>query len=409
MEGVDIPPLAGVVIVDDWRTAVGSGYDVETPRAVGFPVGFRLVHGVSLQVGIGIVRQNYAQVLDGLGQVTQPDRLPLGKIIDNLEALHLPHVGDLADEIVDNREQHPPDLVLVLHGTLYLVAVDLEGYAVLLCPLHPYIHVVAADVEVEDTQVEFWSGRASDRYLPVLQHGFRGMVSEVYVLEQPGLVALSHENEVMFPFIDPELEGRVVQRYLKDVLDSPDQLLGIVVPPVGVHHPADIRLLLRELLPGPGYPGLESHLEPWQGHRILAILNELLDVLDAVVFRVVPGVEFQCLLEAGESLPLPLQIEQRIPHAEVPAVVVRELGLVRFHESEGLFEQPPALDVAGVPQVVVRPGELHIDVGRAFLLWDCLEGLHNLPVVPGLVPCLAAFQQFAVVHPFLPPFLKTLF
>ena len=398
VEGVDIPPLAGVVIVDDRRTAVGSGYDVETPRTVRVLVWIRLVHGVSLQVGIGIVRQNYAQVLDGLGQVTQPDRLPLGKIIDNLEALHLPHVGDLADEIVDNREQHPPDLVLVLHGTLYLVAVDLEGYAVLLCPLHPYIHVVAADVEVEDTQVEFWSGRASDRYLPVLQHGFRGMISEVYVLEQPGLVALSHENEVMFPFIDPELEGRVVQRYLKDVLDSPDQLLGIVVPSVGVHHPADLRFLIRKHLPGLGDPVPEALAEPGQGHHLPASVDELLDVLLGIVLRIVSWMKFQRLLEVGERLPLPLQVEERIPCPEVPAVVVSQLIRMGPQQIQGLPVLSPSLNVAGLSEVVVRSGQFHVDSGRTFILGHSLQCLHYPGVFPRLVPRLALFEQPLLIH-----------
>ena len=239
---------------------------------------------------------------------------------------------------------------------------------------------------------------APDGNLPSFADGFGGVVPEVDVLEQPDLVALGGQHQVVHPFVDADLERRVLQGDLQDFLDGLHEFLRVFLPLIGVHHPADLRFLIHKHLPGLGDPVPEALVESGQGHHLPASVDELLDVLLGIVLRIVSGMEFQCLLEVGERLPLPLQVEERIPCPEVPAVIVCHLVRMGPQQIQGLPVLSPSLNVAGFSEVVVRSSQFHVDSGRTFILGHSLQCLHYPGVFPRLVPRLALFEQPLLIH-----------
>ena len=111
--------VVGVQIaVDERHTAGGAGHYIQSPVSIRVLVGFHFVAKVAVQIGFrigGKVRSLFLQLIGQLGQ--GEGRLRLG-LLQHIEIVNVPHMGDLAQHLVGEGGEHPPDTAFRLpeHG-----------------------------------------------------------------------------------------------------------------------------------------------------------------------------------------------------------------------------------------------------------------------------------------------------
>ncbi|CAN4007400.1 Tetratricopeptide repeat protein, partial [Dysosmobacter welbionis] len=124
--------IVGIQIaVDDRHTVGGASHHIQPPVGVRVLVGFHFVAKVALQIGFRIGGKFQAPLLQRVRKLGHKNgRLCLG-LLQYIEAVYVSHVGDLAQHLVSEGGEHPPDPAFLLpeHGQ-QLFAVGGDGEAV---------------------------------------------------------------------------------------------------------------------------------------------------------------------------------------------------------------------------------------------------------------------------------------
>ena len=107
--------IVGIQIaVDERHTAGGAGHHIQPPVGFRVLIGFHFVAKVALQIGIWISGELQALLPQFVGQLGQEEgRLCLG-FLQHIKAVYISHVGDLAQHLVGEGSEHPPDPALSL-------------------------------------------------------------------------------------------------------------------------------------------------------------------------------------------------------------------------------------------------------------------------------------------------------
>ena len=147
-----------------------------------------------------------------------------------------------------------------------------------------------------------------------------------------------------------------------------------------VHHLAQFCFHLGKGFPPVLCPLPEALRELRQGDALLAPVDQLHGVL-------VVGAGLQCLFKVTKSPALLIQIVIGIAHAKVPVVVSLKVFLMRFQESDGLFEHISAFRRSVICLIVVRPCKLAVHFRSALL--NALQCFNDLLVFVLLMPLLA--------------------
>ena len=94
-----------------------------------------------------------------------------------------------------------------------------------------------------------------------------------------------------------------------------------------------------------------------------------------------------------QSAALLIQIIIGIPHTEIPGISISQFLLMGLHQFQCLVKQLPSLRLAGVRQIVVGAGQLHINFRGTLLGGDGLQRVNDFQVFVLLMPLLALLQN----------------
>ena len=94
-----------------------------------------------------------------------------------------------------------------------------------------------------------------------------------------------------------------------------------------------------------------------------------------------------------QSAALLIQIIIGIPHTEIPGISISQFLLMGLHQFQCMVKQLPSLRLAGVRQIVVGAGQLHINFRGTLLGGDGLQRVNDFQVFVLLMPLLALLQN----------------
>ena len=106
--------------------------------------------------------------------------------------------------------------------------------------------------------------------------------------------------------------------------------------------------------------------------------------------------QFQSFFKMPQSAALLIQIIIGIPHTEIPGISISQFLLMGLHQFQCLVKQLPSLRLAGVRQIVVGAGQLHIHFRGTLLGRDCLQCVNDFLVFVLLMPLLALLQNIHI-------------
>ena len=316
--------IVGIQIaVDERRTAGGAHHGIQPPIGVGIFIGFHFVAKVAPQIGFRISGELQAPLLQLVGQLGQEEgRLCLG-LFQHIEAVYVSHVGDLAQHLIGEGGEHPPDPALSLpeHGQK-LFTVGGDGEAVFALLLQPDLHILPGDIPaVLGAQADVLEGLTAHQDVPVLQHLLGGVLLEVDQLKQLDLVALRGEDQLMLFAVEAHLERDLIKDQIQGFLHLGHEFGTAGVIFVLIHHLAQFCFHFRKGFPPVLCPLPEALPELRQRNTPLAPFDKLFGVI-------VTRADFQCLFKISQSPALLIQIKVRVTHAEVPVIVVLEVFLM---------------------------------------------------------------------------------
>ena len=388
--------VVGVQIaVDKGRTAGGTGDHIQSPVGVRVLVGFHLVAEVAVQIGFrvsGKIRSLFLQLVRQLGHGN--GRLRLG-FLQHIKAVYVSHMGNLAQHLVGEGGEHPPYPALrLLEHRQQLFTVDGEGETVFTLLLQPDLHILPGDVPaILGAQAGIRRGLTAHQDVPVLQHLLGGVFLEVDQLKQLDLVPLRGEDQLVLLAAHAHLE----RDFVKNLIQSPFHLghdlcaAGMVL--VVVHHLAQFCFHLGKGLPPVLCPLPEALRELRQGDTLLAPVDQFLNILFGVEFRIITGVQFQSFFKISQSAALLIQIEIGIAHAEIPGISISQFLLVWLHQLQCFSQQLSALLTSEIPQIVVGSRQLHIHFRGPLLGRNGLQRVDDLLVFALFMPLLALLQN----------------
>ena len=221
----------------------------------------------------------------------------------------------------------------------------------------------------------------------MFQHLRGGVFLEVDQLKQLDLVPLRGEDQLVLLAVEAHLEGDFVKNQIQGFLHLGHEFCAAGVIFVVVHHLAQFCFHLGKGLPPVLCPLPEALRELRQRNALLAPVDQLHGVL-------VVGAGLQCLFKVTKSLALLIQIVIGIAHAKVPVVVSLKVFLMRFQESDGLFEHSSAFRRSVICLVVVRPCKLAVHFRSALL--NTLQCFNDLVMLVVLMPLLALLQNIHI-------------
>ena len=178
--------IVGIQIaVDERYTASGADHHIQPPIGVGIFIGFHFVAKIALQIGFRISGEFQPPLLQSVGKLGHKHgRLRLG-FLQHIKTVYVSHVGDLAQYLIGEGGEHPPDSAFRLpeHGQ-QLFAVGGDGETVFPLLLQPDLNIIPRDVpSILGTQADVLGGLTAHQDVPVLQHLLGGMLLEVDQLE----------------------------------------------------------------------------------------------------------------------------------------------------------------------------------------------------------------------------------
>ena len=106
--------------------------------------------------------------------------------------------------------------------------------------------------------------------------------------------------------------------------------------------------------------------------------------------------QFQSFFKMPQRAALLIQIIIGIPHTEIPGISISQFLLMGLHQFQCLVKQLPSLRLAGVRQIVVGAGQLHIHFRGTLLGRDCLQCVNDFLVFVLLMPLLALLQNIHI-------------
>ena len=375
--------IVGIQIaVDEGHTVGGTGHHIQPPVGFRVFIGFHFVAKVAVQIGIWIGGEVRSLFLQHIGQLGQEEGLLRLGLLQYIEVINVPHVGDLAQHLVSKGGEHPPDSAFcLLKHRQQLFAVGREGEAVFALLLQPDLHIIPRDIpSILGTQADVLEGLTAHQDVPVLQHLLGGVLLEVNQLKQLDLVTLRGEDQLMLFAIEAHLEGDFIKDQIQDFLHLGHEFCAAGMVFVLVHHLAQFCFHLGKGFPPVLCPFPEALRELRQRNALLAPVDQLHGVL-------VVGAGLQCLFKVTKSPALLIQIVIGIAHAKVPVVVSLKVFLMRFQESDGLFEHSSAFRRSVICLIVVRPCKLAVHFRSALL--NALQCFNDLLVFVLLMPLLA--------------------
>ena len=384
--------IVGIQIaVDERHTAGGTGHYIQPPIGVRVLFGFHFVTKVALQIGFRVGGELQALLPQFVGQLGQEEgRLCLG-FLQHIKAVYVSHVGDLAQHLVGEGGEHPPGpAFLIPEHRQQLFTVGGDGEAVFTLLLQPDLHIIPGDVQaILSTQTDVLEGLTAHKDVPVLQHLLGGVLLEVNQLKQLDLVALRGEDQLMLFAIEAHLEGDFVKRLVQSPFHLGHEFCAAGVIFVLIHHLAQFCFHLGKGFPPVLCPIPEALRELRQRNALLAPVDQLHGVL-------VVGAGLQCLFKISQSPALLIQIKVGVTHAEVPGISISQFLLMGLHQFQCLVKQLPSLRLAGVRQIVVGAGQLHIHFRGTLLGRDCLQCVNDFLVFVLLMPLLALLQNIHI-------------
>ena len=298
-------------------------------------------------------------------------------------------MGDLAQHLVGEGSEHPPGPAFLLpEHRQQLFTVGGDGEAVFALLLQPDLHILPGDVPaILSTQADVLEGLTAHKDVPVLQHLLGGVLLEVDQLKQLDLVALRGEDQLVLLAIEAHLERDLIKNQIQGFLHLGYEFGAAGVVLVLVHHLAQFCFHLGKGFPPVLCPLPEALRELRQGDALLAPVDQLHGVL-------VVGAGLQCLFKVTKSPALLIQIVIGIAHAKVPVVVSLKVFLMRFQESDGLFEHSSAFQRSVICLVVVRPCKLAVHFRSALL--NTLQCFNDLVMLVVLMPLLELLQNIHI-------------
>ena len=311
------------IAVDERHTAGGTGHHIQPPVGIRVLVGFHFVAKVALQIGFRIGGEFQAPLLQIVGQLGHKNgRLCLG-LFQHIKAVYVSHVGDLAQHLVGEGGEHPPDPAFLLpEHRQQLFAVSGDGKAVFTLLLQPDLHILPRDIPaVLGAQADVLEGLTAHQDVPVLQHLLGGVLLEVDQLKQLDLVALRGEDQLMLFAVEAHLEGDFVKRLVQSPFHWGHEFCAAGVILVLIHHLAQFCFHLGKGFPPVLCPIPEALPELRQRNTLLAPVDKLFGVI-------VTRADFQCLFKISQSPALLIQIKVGVTHAEVPVIIVLEVFLM---------------------------------------------------------------------------------
>ncbi|SCJ76172.1 Uncharacterised protein [uncultured Flavonifractor sp.] len=311
------------VAVDERHTAGGTGHYIQPPVSVGVFIGFHFVAKIALQIGFWIGREFQTPLLQSVGKLGHKNGRLRPGFLQHIKAVYVSHVGNLAQHLVGEGGEHPPDPAFRLpeHGQ-QLFTVGGEGEAVFALLLQPDLHIIPGDVpSILGTQTDVLEGLTAHKDVPVLQHLLGGVFLEVDQLKQLDLITLRGEDQLVLLAVEAHLEGDFIKGQIQGFLHLGHEFCTAGVILVVIHHLAQFCFHLGKGFPPVLCPIPEALPELRQRNTLLAPVDKLFGVI-------VTRADFQCLFKISQSPALLIQIKVGVTHAEVPVIIVLEVFLM---------------------------------------------------------------------------------
>ena len=316
--------IVGIQIaVDERHTAGGTGHYIQPPVSVGVFIGFHFVAKIALQIGFWIGREFQTPLLQSVGKLGHKNGRLRPGFLQHIKAVYVSHVGNLAQHLVGEGGEHPPDPAFRLpeHGQ-QLFTVGGEGEAVFALLLQPDLHIIPGDVpSILGTQTDVLEGLTAHKDVPVLQHLLGGVLLEVDQLKQLDLIPLRGEDQLMLFAAHAHLKGDFIKGQIQGFLHLGHEFCTAGVILVVIHHLAQFCFHLGKGFPPVLCPIPEALPELRQRNTLLAPVDKLFGVI-------VTRADFQCLFKISQSPALLIQIKVGVTHAEVPVIIVLEVFLM---------------------------------------------------------------------------------
>ena len=307
-------------------------------------------------------------------------------------------MGDLAQYLIGEGGEHPPDSAFRLpehRQQLFTVGGDVETVFALF--LQPDLHILTGDVPaVVGTQADILGGLTAHKDVPVLQHLLWGVFLEVDQLKQLDLITLRGEDQLMLFAIEAQLEGNFIKNQIQGVLHLGHEFCAAGMIFVLIHHLAQFCFHLGKGFPPVLCPLSEALRELGQRNAFRAPVDQILNVLSGVKFRIITGMLFQSFFKIPQSAALLIQIIIGIPHAEIPGISISQFLLVALHQFQCPVKLLSSLRFAGVRQIVVGSRQLHIHFRGTLLGRDGLQRVYDFLVFVLLMPLLALLQNIHI-------------
>ena len=391
--------IVGIQIaVDERHTASGAHHGIQPPIGVGIFIGFHFVAKVALQIGFRVGGEFQPPLLQSVGKLRQEEgRLCLG-FLQHIKAIYVSHVGDLAQHLVGEGGEHPPGPTFLLpEHRQQLFTVGGDGKAVFALLLQPDLHILPGDIPaIVGAQSDVSDGLTAHKDVPVLQHLLGGMLLEVDQLKQFDLITLRGEDQLVLLAVKSHFKGDFIKDQIQGFLHLGHEFGTAGVIFVLIHHLAQFCFHFRKGFPPVLCPLPEALRELRQGNALLAPVNQFLNVLLGVELRIITGMQFQSFFKIPKSPAFLIQIIIGISHAEIPGISVSKFLLLGLHQFQCPVKQLSSLRLAGVRQIVVGPGQFHIDFRGTLFGRNSLQRVNDLLVFVVFMPLLALLQNIHI-------------
>ena len=169
------------IAVDKRGAAGGANHHIQAPVGVRVLMGLHLVAHIGFQKGFwvgGEFQPFFPQLFGELGH--ENGRFLFG-FLQHIEAVYVPHVGDLTQHLIGEGSEHPPGPAFFLpKHRQQLFTVGGDSKTVFALPLQPNLHILSGDFPaVIGAQADVLDGLTAHQDVPVLQHFFSRVLLEI--------------------------------------------------------------------------------------------------------------------------------------------------------------------------------------------------------------------------------------